>query len=230
MEKALVNTFGGNTEIFFCNGCCGDLDPVERGGFDAARRLGERLAESVAAVVGGRVNLMYDEAHFSIRTLKVTVPLVSSVKIEEWENKRAELLAKVNHEQHDIILNKVEKAYLHWVEKMLQKAREGSIETEIHADIKLIRLGKLVIVTLPFEAFHDIGLKIKQHFGCDNTMVICYANGIYGYLPSKEQYKLATYEAGEAHKFYGLPGPMSIEAEDIILRELIKGDNQEVSL
>lgn len=68
--------------------------------------------------------------------------------------------------------------------------------------------------------FHDVGLSIKELYDRDSTMVVTCANGVWGYLPSKNLYSAAKYEVGGAHHYYLYPGPMDVEAEDILIDAL----------
>jgi hypothetical protein len=104
---------------------------------------------------------------------------------------------------------------------MLKGIRSDTLPSFIKAEIKIMEIGPLVIVGLPFEVFHDIGQKIKAHFGNDRTIVIGYANGDFGYLPSKELYEHGHYETWDSCKYYGQPGPVCREAEDIILKAIV---------
>ena len=60
--------------------------------------------------------------------------------------------------------------------------------------LQVVRIGDLAICGLPFEAFVEIGLDLKQRSPFAHTIVIGLANGSYGYLPTPEQHKLGGYE------------------------------------
>ena len=84
------------------------------------------------------------------------------------------------------------------------------------AGCKVVRLGPLTIVTLPFEPFCGVGMELKEHFGPDTTLVLGYSNGNFGYLPSEDLYDRAQYEVRGAYKFYGYPNPVVRQAQRLI--------------
>ena len=102
------------------------------------------------------------------------MPLIHQLTEESLLITKRELLEKTD-ENNSYINRKVIDAYIMWAEEMLDKIREKTLLIYIDAGIKVIGIGKLKIVTLPFEVFHDIGILLKKHFGENNTFVICYA-------------------------------------------------------
>lgn len=226
LAEALQRTYRYKANIVFSSSCCGDLDPRERGSFDIAERLGEELAESILKIEESSISEEgINSGLISINTLSVSIPLNYNFDehylLAEIEKYSRELKETEQSDANSITI-KVLNAHKHWAEKMLEMLKAGILTRMVEADIKLIRIGSLVIVTLPFEAFHEIGLKIKEHYGCLNTMVICYANGDYGYMPSEQMYPRCGYEVKEAYKYYGFPGPIAEGAENIIFNRLFK--------
>jgi len=64
----------------------------------------------------------------------------------------------------------------------------------IDMKIQAIRIGELVICTLPFEVFAEIGLELKKRSPFADTFVVSFANGAFGYLPTPEQHVFGGYE------------------------------------
>lgn len=60
--------------------------------------------------------------------------------------------------------------------------------------LQALRIGDLAVCGIPFEAFVEIGLELKQRSPFPRTMVIGLANGNNGYLPTPEQHKRGGYE------------------------------------
>jgi neutral ceramidase len=221
MESFLQEKMGGNVNIIFLNGCLGDINPVETGSFDIAEKLGRQLAESV---MGAKIQFVIHKGDgktfIDIKSKMVMVPL--NLKSINYENLKKDYLLKIEEEiryKGETIRAKVLKAHMHWAEKMQDKINNGSIYDHFEAKLSLIRIGSLIILAMPFEAFSGIGLRLKEHFGINNTMVIGLANGDFAYLPTKKLYnKAREYETGDAHKYYGHPGPVREDAEDIIFK------------
>jgi len=214
-----------NAEIIYTSGCCGDINPLERGDIKKAEKLGCKLADSIDAISSARQEL--NNSSIKVKSIKVNIPLAHDLgkeSVPKLQNECSEILKELSCENLDKNIAKAKKAYLHWIENMLRQIDNGTLEKSVCADVKIIEIGDLKIVTLPFETFHEICLKIKKHFGEDRTFVICYANGDFGYFPSKALYAQAEagYEAGMAYRYYGYPGPVSKDAEDILLDAIFK--------
>ncbi len=67
-------------------------------------------------------------------------------------------------------------------------------EATLTVKLQALRVGNLAICGIPFEAFVEIGLELKQRSPLPQTMVIGLANGRHGYLPTPEQHRLGGYE------------------------------------
>ena len=226
MEEALKENFGRDVNIIFANGCCGDINPVERGSFEVMRKVGRQLSECIVDIIyktKTMADISFCEGQISMETIGITIPfeyeLNEKILIElktVYRKKAAEKTAK--HMGGDEA--KPWLAFMKWADNMLAKVKTKTLPDGINVELKRIRIGPLAILTLPFEVFHDIGLRIKEYFGKDNTMVIGYANGVFGYLPSRSLYSSAAYETGDAYKYFGYPGPVSKDAEEIIFSAL----------
>ena len=65
---------------------------------------------------------------------------------------------------------------------------------EIDVQLQALRIGDLGISALPFEAFTQIGLEIKNKSPFKDTFTIELANGDYIYLPTPEEVEFGGYE------------------------------------
>jgi neutral ceramidase len=107
-------------------------------------------------------------------------------------------------ERGDEVALRVAKAEEMWARDML-KAREDGIETpEIEAEIGAIAIGPIVLVGIPGELFCELGMMVKGRAKAKLTMVIGYANGDIGYIPTSSSYRIGGYEVEESYKYYGL--------------------------
>jgi hypothetical protein len=78
-----------------------------------------------------------------------------------------------------------------YAERML---RMSDMPPRIEIPLQALRIGDLAIVTIPFEAFVDIGLELKAKSPFPETFVMSIANGAYGYLPTVAHHGLGGYE------------------------------------
>lgn len=218
-EEALKQKFN-NANIMFTTGCCGDVNPVKRGSYTIAEELGNQLAASILSIDKAEI----DESKFAdeimiLESIVVNLPLkhdLSKIGIEELKSGYEKALEDHITKHGEGPATKPYKAFIKWCDRMLEKLHSSSLLNNIAVEIKILTIGKFVLVMLPFEVFHDIGLKIKEYFGKSNTMIICYANADFGYLPSKDRYDKVQYEVDSAYKYYGYPGPFSREAENML--------------
>jgi neutral ceramidase len=223
LEVALKESYGDDVNIIFANGCLGDINPIDMDSFKKAEKIGRKLSESIMAIDSQTLTHRdFNGSRISVVNTGVTIPL--KLDVNNFEKQRAALQEELNKEiskNGDSITAKIYRAHIHWTERMLDKIKKKTFYHSIKADLKLIKIGPLVILALPFEVFHDIGFRLKEYFGKYNTMVVGLANGAFGYLPSRALYSAAMYETGDAYKYYGYPGPVCEDAEDIVFDALI---------
>ena len=62
------------------------------------------------------------------------------------------------------------------------------------AVLQALRVGKVGIAAVPFEAFVEIGLELKKKSPFKPTFTMELANGTFGYLPTPKHHKLGGYE------------------------------------
>ena len=228
LEQALKKRLGQDTLIVFANGCCGNLGPVSCGSFQAAAVLGETLAsDAAAAMEAGDTLPLLNRTDMEMKTVNIEIPLNHNLDLQQLEKYKEEYDGYLKDELNKngmSLMAKIYIAFIDWAEDMEARLQAGKLEKLIYAGVKVLRLGPVNIVGLPFEGFHDVGLKIKELFGKNTTMVISYANGDFGYLPSRELYRHGYYETWDSFKYYGQPGPVSEDSEDILLEALKKSN------
>lgn len=220
MECALKESYGEDVNIIFANGCCGDINPIDRGGFDVAEKLGRQLSECIVNIKSDTLfKTNFNDAQISIDTISLTIPLQHNLNEKTLGELKTAFSKELENEiakNGDGMQAKPHRTYIKWTDGMLEKVKDNTLPYSVQVDLKLIKIGSLVILTIPFEVFHGVGLRLKEHFGKSNTIVIGYANGDFGYLPSRDLYPVAGYEAGLAYRYYGHPGPVCENAEDIL--------------
>jgi neutral ceramidase len=64
----------------------------------------------------------------------------------------------------------------------------------IDVPLQALRIGGLAIVSIPFEAFVEMGLELKAKSPFPDLFAVSIANGAYGYLPTAAQHELGGYE------------------------------------
>ncbi|QDT04110.1 Neutral/alkaline non-lysosomal ceramidase [Rubripirellula lacrimiformis] len=87
---------------------------------------------------------------------------------------------------------------------------------QIEVPLQAFRIGDLGISAIPFEAFAEIGLELKDRSPTGETFTIELANGSFGYLPTPYQHRLGGYET-----WLGT-NSVELKASDKIIASLLK--------
>ncbi|WP_324669513.1 neutral/alkaline non-lysosomal ceramidase N-terminal domain-containing protein [Geochorda subterranea] len=95
-------------------------------------------------------------------------------------------------------------------------------------EVQCVRIGGLAVVGLAAEPFAEIGLAIREavedrsgpHPG--RCVVVGYANGCVGYLPSRRAHQMGGYEVDEAYLVYRLPGPLAAGVGEEVVSEAVQ--------
>lgn len=94
--------------------------------------------------------------------------------------------------------------YDRMIPPLVEMIREKKAE---EAEVQVFRLGGFAIAAQPSESFVEHGLRIKEASWPTRAMVVCYANGMLGYLPTEEAFRRGGYECT-----FGPPSRMAPEA------------------
>lgn len=190
LSRRLADYRGAGMMTLFANGACGNLNhlnvnwPRRQQGTNEANRLGTILA---AAVFKAYMDLQpVSDPTLRVRSETVSLPL-AKVSEDELREARA-VMAKGKAAQ---FMEQVQ-AY-----KALDvQARAGQ---PYEVEVQVIALGRDVAwVSLPGEAFVELGLNIKAASPFRQTHVIELANGSIGYIPNRSAYAEGNYEVVSA--------------------------------
>ena len=218
MRKALLKEWP-DAIIMFMNGCCGDINPNKRNGFESSGEIGRRLSVAVLKAVK--------------ETEKVLKPFLENTKYPvcinyDLDYDMAELERRLNHYKQGYKESskqglheeeKIYRVYISWAEKMLAQWNQNVVTQAIEINMGVIKLGEMNLVMLPFEVFSGIGKAIKEKMAAV-TMIVAYAGGDCGYLISEALYDVAKYERQESYKFMCIPGPAARNAQEVIIKTL----------
>ncbi len=175
--------------VFFTLGAAGDAVPINRRG-DCRERLGRVLGDT--AVLAERLyaaddddRLEADAEEIEAETIIQTEPSAQ----EEYERARRTVLAikdKDSPEYKQALADFRGKMRLYYRRRLYPDNR-GRIR------VQFLRIGRTVLVGLPFEVLSEISIKMKERFP-HSALVSC-AGGYQGYLPLQYEYDRAGYEA-----------------------------------
>jgi len=172
----------------FANGCCGNLcqidvfDPDRNDwGHEWARRMGERLADDVLKVEAGME--FRDEVKLDSRLVELQFPMRRIPdSLLEWS-------AEVRRRPE--LQNIVDSTYAEMAFELREEVRRSPTFPGM---VQALRVGDIGLALLPGEVFVEYGLDIKLHSPACRTLVVELANGVVGYVPTKEAFAGGGYE------------------------------------
>jgi hypothetical protein len=167
--------------------------------------IGERIAEAVArGCRQARNNIGYNP-EFMHETVDMKLP-VRRVSREEYEA-AAETIASFRErfsKEDPMTMKDVVSAFdpqgvvLRW--EMQQKTRDYCFSMHV------LRIGRIAMVTNPFELFSEFGMRMKARAKAEQVFVIQLANGLGGYLPSEDAITGGSYSSKPASTTCGPDG------------------------
>lgn len=214
--RAMLENSGKVNYAMFLQGCCGDINPSLRGTFEQVSKAGEMVGEPlldalahVESLSDATIRIEWQKIEFPYRPLPSEEEIAQEISFrrDEIERKRAQGSSKVEIS--------IDVAMLEWAQDALKEFNSGGGPESIELSLQAIAIGKLVLLNIPGEVFCGIGLNLKS-VRKEPVMVVGYANGNIGYIPTAATYCEGGYETEMAHKYYGIKmiGP---ESERILL-------------
>jgi hypothetical protein len=211
LREYLYKKLGQKFPVIFFNGGSGDIDPQQRGSFEAARYTGEKLGEEIYLAYQA-----YDGKAFNP---KLTIVSESFEIPYSWQPTVQEAEKNLVKHEKDLQIakspeeKKIAKAFYIWAQDILKLAIKNEIPTSLLVKVSYIQLGEISFFALPLEIFSSISLRLRVLFSEQKLFVVSYGNGYSGYLPDKVAYIEGGYEVEQWHKYNGLL-PQVKNAED----------------
>lgn len=206
--------YGGHTVAMFLNGTTGDLNPLDRGSFEAAERAGGILGAE-AVKVSKSIETSSD---VELRVAKEKVELRSGELPSESELEA--IIAARKNELGDSY-DRGREIYLTWAEDALDMAKQGKKRANVPVEVQVLRLGDIILVGIPGEVFVEIGLGIKEGSPFEHTYAVSHTNGNIGYMPTKKAFQEGGYETHMAYKLYGIY-PMDQDVAEKMINSSLK--------
>jgi neutral ceramidase len=95
--------------------------------------------------------------------------------------------------------------YLNWAKHIQSLVALETPPPTSYADIQVMRIGPLMITSLPGEIFVELGFRIKTALDGTPVLVSSYTNGNVGYVPTRSAYAEGGYEVVTAQRARVLP-------------------------
>lgn len=156
-------------------------------------RVGKRIANEIISVCE-EIEELQEEAVFKHKVLKLDLPLRRATKEENDQAIRAiEEYVEKNKDKEAFTYE--DNAYMHVHAGVIKRFRDQQTTEVVNAEVHVIRLGHISIVTNPFELFLDYGNQIKARSYAEQTFIVQLCCGSLGYLPTEKAEKAGHYSA-----------------------------------
>lgn len=184
--------------MLFLQGACGDINPVSgvTSDYEHCRRLGRILGGKVAET-HRRIVAQQGDIRLAARTFDLELPLRPLPGQEASQEQAAEL-------------NEARDREFPWLVPTGQ--------TGPKMEVQVLALGDVGMALVAAEPFTETGMAVKSASPWTRTFFVGYANGCVGYIPTADAYPNGGYEVNVAHLLYGLPAPVSPEAEHMVVQ------------
>lgn len=241
----LVESFHPRRPVgFFLQGCAGDINV--KGMFDGperARSAGRRLGDTfIRAASETRPN---SRSALALAWGTAQVPYGPLPSPEQLQQQRRELMdfqRRTEAGDPDTLRvlgynfsatmkmkyrKNLARPLLRWTDWALKVQEEGTaLPASLPVPIQAIALGDVAVVTIPCEAFSDIGRQIRQGSPFPMTIPTAYSNGYLGYIGASQDVGDGEYMSA-AYRYYlrppfARPAGNAIAAKGVELLEMAK--------
>ncbi len=205
LRRYLASRYPGSV-ILFTNGACGDVDPVTnrevwgQGTFNDVEHAGAALGEDVCnlsfhALSPDTVQLRVGQGsmrlHYNVPPLDTVREMIKTYAAQARRRKHSD-------ERYEAVTGTVTmpRFWLGYYRTLEKRIMDGQQPDYIDVQLQVIALDQsLALLAIPAEVYAAQGLAIRTNSPYQHTLPICYANGLVGYVPPREEFEKASYTA-----------------------------------
>lgn len=215
-QRFVEESLGGGCVALFGQGCCGNINSEPRGTFEVAEQQGRTLAEAVADAAAD-VDLS-GEATVDGRSVVLQLALRPPPSVEEARAllQQAEEALESGRETDNYGWRQCRRGLVDWAGRLLKLAEDGAQDLTQAFEVQALRIGDIAIVGLPGEVFVEYQLRIRECSPFAHTLVLAYANGNIGYVPTADAFPQGGYEVDTAIRYYGTT-MLTPDCEEIVV-------------
>lgn len=230
--RALERLQGGGVALFL-NGAAGDVNPAPVLGVGSpGASAGSPGSSQAIDDMGGKLARVAWEAALRapwqpaapIRSRQTTIALPLTIDPEVLRREigvvRAASQDPSSVASNDFASHEVRLAMQEWADQTEQELQTDSLPRTLSMDLQAIAVGPWKWVAVPAEVFVQTALDLKRLDLKCFTYLVGYANGNVGYIPTAAEYPRGGYEVAVAHRYYGYPAAVTVEAEGLLAQEL----------
>jgi neutral ceramidase len=190
ISRVLKAVYGESFISLFLNGACGNINHLDfmhkvRPEPDAFRQLGRVLAGEVIKTREKAIKEIsfHVEGRSKLLSLNVRNPSPEDL------SKAKELIRASEHPENK---KEITEADIFFAKQLLALSERQ--ETEVFVEIQALRIGASAIAAFPCELFVEFGHDLKQRSPSPHTLIATYANGVNGYVATREAFVHGGYE------------------------------------
>ncbi|HET8521898.1 MAG TPA: hypothetical protein VFL82_01620 [Thermomicrobiales bacterium] len=221
--RAIARSLGPDCIGLLANGTSGNINTIDVNqalkvkGTARARLIGETVAG--AAIQAVLMQPRNDDPCLESTVLPLTVTrrqitdddiALARAIVDAPEDTEPEPVSGFSFVVGQPIPASLARTYAMGVLQLAERASEGEIELQV------MRIGNFVIVGLPGEIFVEFGLAIKAGVPSGRAAVVGLANGIIGYVPTREAYAQGGYETWPTPTSWSAPGTGEAMVESVM--------------
>ena len=158
--------------------------------YQSALRLGARAG--IDAVRAYRSIKEWRDAPVKVLHDTVAIPFdpLAPKEKAEAELRKLGTLEQIYAEERYADVN----AYMHWNNVLAEYNSDKTPKTHWTFEQSIVTVGPVAIIPCPFEAFAEIGLRLRVSSPYPYTLSLCNTHGCYGYLPTLGDMERGGYE------------------------------------
>jgi len=189
----------------FAQGCCGDINPHQRGTWSAVAEQGAQIGRA-AHTARWNAHGRYDEGKaLAAQEVSIALPLLPPPTPAECDRAIAEATAQLERERVDEgNVGRVLQAegMLKWALDAGALASAPAAFNEQTFTIQHLTLAGIHLLGFPAEMF--VRYQVDFSAQCRSPVLsLSFTNGCWGYLPTGAEYDRGGYEVDTAYKYYG---------------------------
>jgi neutral ceramidase len=182
--------------------CGSDQNPNPRGKVEQADQYGRSLAAAVEQTLAGNLKEIRPPLRSAYQTVNLDFAphtreqfMAESQNTDKFRQRRARL--------------------------MLEAYDQGKPVRTLPLPIQVLRFGSdWTLLAMGGEVVVDYSLRAKKEFPAENLIVAGYCNDVSGYIPSLRILREGGYEPVDSMIYYGQPGPLAENVEDVIFQNI----------
>lgn len=227
--ESVEERLGPEATVVFINGACGDIRPMVNrrsartfggGTREAVIKLGNIVGREVYRVARS-IRARSDSVVLKNAVREVRFPFETPRSPEWFRQEMARLRATIRAFRKEgkpeaFVVEK--RGELYGARCVYRLVTAANFRPWLAAEMQVFRIGNVILAGFPGEVFCDYGQAVRKICGRAKGLVVGFANGYIGYIPTAKALREGGYETDIAYRsFSNLPARFSERTERVLL-------------